>query len=571
MEGILEGLALPVVAVGLAIAMISVITVLVRNYRKCPPNKVLVIYGKGTGGKDSRGQLVTGGGKFVLPMLQSYEYISLSNFSIDTTVADTPNVNGVPVSVDAVANVKVSSDQNLLPIAVERMLGKQPQEIQHMLTSTLNGLLRQIIGTLTIEDMVTNREKLAKGVLENATTELNKLGFEIDNFVINKLDDKMGYIEAMGAKRTAEVKRDATVAKAEADRDATIKSSQAKQAAEAVRLESEQQIAEANRDLALKTAGFKKETETVQAEADMAGELKRAEIDKDLRRRKVEAEATETTARIALAEQEGQRKEKELVATVIKPAEAERQSDVIKAEGAKQASIIKAEGDATAAVKQAEATVATARANKEKLVFEGEGKALAEAAQQRELGLADAAVSEARGKADAAASQARGQAEASVNQAKGEAEGKAILARLVAEAEGLLKKNDAMNQMSDGAKLILLLDRLPSIIEHTGEAGQKMIAAAFDPIGAGISRIDSIHMLDMGNGGGSNGAGGDPVSRFMSTLPRTVFGVVAEAKALGIDIDGVLEKLGVPKGSLTGLLGNLNLGASNTTAGEEKK
>lgn len=524
MEGILASFALPLVAVGLAISAISVITVLVRNYRKCAPNEVLVVFGKGTG-KDGKGQLVTGGGKFVLPMLQSYKYIPLSNFSIDATVVDTPNVDGVPVSVDAVANIKVSSDANLLPAAVERMLGKSPQEIQHMLTSTLNGLLRQIIGNMSIEDMVTNREKLAKGVLENATTELNKLGFEIDNFVINKLDDKMGYIEAMGAKRTAEVQRDAKIAKAEAERDSTIKSSEAKQRAEAVRLETERQIAEAARDLSLKQAEIKKETATAQAEADMAGELKKAEVDKALRQRRVEAESAETTARIQLADQEALRKEKELVYTTIKPAEAQA-----------KAATITAEGNAQAAVKNAEA-------HKQKLTLEGEGQASADAAQKRIVGLAEAESTEARGKADASA----------------------ILARLLADAEGLQKKNEALEQMSDGARFIILLDRLPEIINQTGDAGQKMISAAFEHIGAGISRIDSIHMVDLGGSG--NGNGNDPLSKFIMSMPKTVFNVLAQAKAMGMDFEGVLEKLGVPKGSLDGLLAGLKQVGTGTTDG----
>ncbi len=554
---------------GLLLAALSAFMVFARNYRKCPPNKVLVVYGR----KNKEGQgfrLITGGSALVLPLLESFTEIGLENFSVEAQVLKAPNFDGVAVNVDATANVKVSSDPKLLSKAVERMLGKQPAEIKAMLKVTLDGLLRQIIGTLTIEEMVKDREKLAQGVLNNALTELNKLGFDIDNFVINKLWDDEGYIDAMGAKRTAEVQRDAAISKAEAEREALVKSSAARQEGETAKLGADERVAQANRDLAIKTAGFKKETETAQAEADMAGDLKRAEIDKGLRRLKVEAEETETTARIGLAQKEGERMEQELVATVIKPAEAQRQADIIKAEGVKQASIIKADGDATAAVKQAEATVANAKASREKLVQEGEGKATADAAQQRESGLAAALVAQKTGEAEAASSRARGEAEAAVTAAKGDAEGRAILARLVAEAEGLLKKNDAMDKMSDGAKLILLLDRLPMIIEHTGEAGQKMIAAAFDPIGAGISRIDSIHMLDMGNGG-ANGAGEDPVSRFMSTLPRTVFGVVAQAKALGIDIDSVLEKLGVPKGSLTGLLSNLNLGASNTTVAEEKK
>lgn len=526
----IQSLALPIIAIGMAVAALSAFLAFARNYRKCPPNQVLVVYGRKN--KDGRGyRLITGGSALVIPLLESFTYIGLETFSVESSVTDTPNVDGVPVSVDATANIKVSSDPKRLALAVERMLGKSKQEIHAMLKTTLDGLLRQIIGTLTVEEIIKDRERLAQQVLQGAQTELNKLGFEIDVFVVNRVWDKEGYIEALGAKRTAEVKRDATIAQAEATREELLKSSAADQAGQAARLGADEKIAEANRDLALKQAGFKKETETADAEASMAGDLKRAVIDKDLRQLKVEAEEAETRARIALAEQEGQRKEKELVATVIKPAEAKS-----------KAATIEAEGNASAAIRQADATRATAEAQKVKLTLEGEGQAAADAARTRQLGLAEAETTTARGKAD----------------------GEAIQAKLLAEALGLLKKNEALAQMSDAARLIIVLERLPEIIDRAGDAGQKVVSAAFEHIGAGISRIDSVHLIDLG---GNDNNGGDPISRFAMSVPKTVFGVLAQAKALGLDFDAILEGLGVPKGSLDGLLSQMKgVTASSTPA-----
>ncbi len=527
--GIVQGLMLPIIVIGLAVAALSAFVVLARNYRKCPPNKVLVVYGRtGADGKGFR--LITGGATFVYPLLEDFTEIGLENFSVEAQVLKSPNSDGVPVSVDAIANIKVSSNPQLLSAAVERMLGKPTLEVRAMLKQTLDGLLRQIIGTLTIEEMVKDREKLAQGVLTNASAELNKLGFEIDNFVINKLWDDEGYIDALGAKRTAEVQRDANVAKAEADREALVKSSEARQLGETAKLAADQQIAEANRDLAMKQATFKTETETAQAEADMAGELKRAEIDKTLRQRKVLAESAETTAKIELADQEAIRMEKELVYTTIKPAEAKA-----------KAATITAEGNAQAAAKQADATRSTAEADKVKLTLEGEGRAAADAAQKRIVGLAEAESTEAKGKAEASAT----------------------LARLLADAEGLLKKNEALEKMSDAARLILFLDHLPEIIDKTGDAGQKMISAAFEHIGTGISRIDSINLVDLGGGG--NGNGSDPLSKFIMSMPKTVFNTLAQAKAMGMDFEGILENLGVPKGSLDGLLASLKHVGTGTT------
>jgi flotillin len=529
MQELVQGFGLPIVVVGFLLAALSTFVAFARNYKKCPPHKVLVVYGRKQKTKDQEVKgyrLITGGSAFVVPLFEDYTYIGLDTFSVESSISDTPNKDGVPVSVEATANIKVSSDPERLAAAVERMLGKTQPEIHGMLKTTLDGLLRQIIGTLTVEDIVRNREKLAQEVLSGAQTELNKLGFQIDVFVVNKVDDKEGYIKALGAKRTAEVKRDAEIAKAEADRESVVKSSAAKQEAEIARLAADERIAQANRDLDLKKAAFKKETETAHAEADMAKSLKDAEIDRELRQRRVAAEEAETKAKIALAEQELLRREKELVATTIKPAEANS-----------RAATIIAEGNANAAVKQAEAIKAQAEAEKQKLTLEGEGRAAAEAARTRQIGEAEGAAAAARGKA----------------------EGEAIKAKLLAEAEGLTAKNEALTHMSEAARLIIILEHLPQIIEQLGEAGQKVVGSAFEHIGAGMSRIDSIHIIDLGTGNHDGAANGsDPLSKFAMNIPKTVFGVVAQAKALGLDVGTVMEQLGIPKGALEGLLSSLS-------------
>lgn len=536
----LKSFGLPIVAGGMGIAAFAAFVAFARNYRKCPPNKVLVVYGRK---KDNKGyRLITGGSAFVLPLFESHTFIGLENFSIETSVSDTPNVDGVSVSVEATATVKVSSEPQQLANAVERMLGKEVREIHVMLKNTLEGLLRQIIGTLTVEEIIKDRERLKQQVLQNAQEELSKIGIMVDNFVINRVSDKNGYIEALGAKRTADVKRDATIAQAEADREALVKSSAAKQEGESARLAADQRIAESNRDLSLKQAAYLKETATAQAEAAMAKSLKEAEIQKDLNQRVIAAQEAETKARIALAEQEAQRVEKELVYTKIRPAEAEAQALTIRAKAASTAATITAEGNSNAAVKQAAATKAEAEANKVKLILEGEGRAAADAASKRQMGLA----------------------EAEVTKAKGEAEGVSITVKLTAEAEGLRKKNEALAQMSDGARFIILMEKLPEIIDELGEAGQKIVGAAFEQVGAGLSRIDSVHIIDMGNGGNGNGSG---VAKFGMSIPEIVFGVVTKAKALGLDVDGIMEKLGVPKGALTGLLDSMNPGSFVTGSG----
>ncbi len=550
MSEILNSFGLPIVMIGLVIAAAATFVMFARNYRKCPPNQVLVVYGRKH--KDGAGyRLITGGSAFVYPLFESFTTIQLDTFSVESSVTKTPNKDGVPVNVDATANVKVSSKPTLLSAAVERMLGKTREQIHAMLKTTLDGLLRQIIGTLTVEEIIQDRERLATQVLSGATTELNKLGFEIDVFVVNKVSDEEGYIEALGTKRAAEVKRDAKIAQAEAERESTVKSSAARQEGETARLAAEEGIAVSNQKLSLKQATIKQEVETANAVAEMAGPLKKAEIDKQLRQLNVQAEEGETTARIGLAQKEAERIEQELVYKVIRPAEAQAKAATITAEGNANSTIKQAEGAATAAVKQAEAAVATAGATKTRLTLEGEGQAAAEAARQRAMGLATAEVARATGEAEGAAIRARG-----------EAEGAATAARLKGEAEGLSEKNKALANMGEGARFIILLDHLPEIITHLGDAGQKVVGSAFDGVGQGLSRIDNINIVDMG--GGQKGEGGDAVSRFALTIPKTVFGILAQAKAAGIDLPSILENVGFPKGSLDGLLSQLKVGSGTT-------
>ncbi|MBI4472701.1 MAG: flotillin family protein, partial [Acidobacteria bacterium] len=154
MQELLQAFGLPIVVVGLLLAALSTFVAFARNYRKCPPNKVLVVYGRKNrkGGEVKGYRLITGGSAFVLPLFEDYTYIGLETFSVESSVTDTPNKDGVPVTVEATANIKVSSDPERLSAAVERMLGKTTQEIHIMLKTTLDGLLRQIIGTLTVED-----------------------------------------------------------------------------------------------------------------------------------------------------------------------------------------------------------------------------------------------------------------------------------------------------------------------------------------------------------------------------------------------------------------------------------
>ena len=535
MSNLLGGLFIPVMIIAIGIALLSVAMMVARNYKKCPPNQAMILTGRkrkvsdGKGGQIEQGfRTVVGGAALKLPLLERIDYMSLAVFQTEFNVQKAPNVDGVAVNVDAVANLRISSQPNILAIAVGQLLGKAPQEIEIMCKNTLEAQLRQIVGTLTIEDMVRNREKISGQVVTVAKPELENMGIELVNFNIKGISDGLGYIDALGKTKTAQVKRDADIGEAEAKRESTIKSSTAAREGEQKRLENEEAVAQAERDLAVKKADLKVETDTAQAKAELAGALAKADLNKDLKAREASVDAANARARIEVAEEEAKWKEKQLITEQIRPAEAARDAAIIRANGEQQSSVILAEGEKQSAIITAEATKATADAAKTKLQLEGEGKALADAAMKREIGLA----------------------EAEVVQKKGEAEGAAIQAKLLAEAMGLLKKQEALAQMTPAARTVIILEMLPQIIEHAGDAGEKIFTAMFEQIGAGLARVDSIHLVDLGGGGGN---GNGPVANLAMSIPKIVFGALHQLKALGINADEIFTKLGLNLDDLIGV------------------
>jgi len=529
-------LGVPIAIVVLAFVLFGLIITITRNYIKAAPNEVVVLYGRKRtieveGQKRTIGyRTISGGAAFRWPILENLQRLNLSLIQVPLKIDNTPNIDGVLVTVESVANIKISSERNMLDAAIERFLGKPEQEIHKIITDILEGQLRQIIGTLTVEEIVKEREKIAESMIKNAAPDLNKVGIHFDVIVINRISDVQGYIEALGKKRTAEVKRDAEIGTAQAEREAMVKASTARREGEQAKLNNDAQIAEAQRDLDLKKAGFRAQVATKEAEAEQAKPIATATWQQKVKEEEAKVQ-----------EKEAVRREKELVATVIKPAEAKREATIIEAEGTKKASIIKAEGDATANITtsdgQRKATINIAEAEQVKLTAEGEGKAAAELA-----------VRKATGEGDAVAVKAKGLAEGAAIEAKGVAEGKAIQAKVLAEAEGILKKNEAMATMTDAAKLILILERLPQIIEECGEAGEKIAAAMFENIGKGVAGIDNVTIVQTGSPDGKGA-----ISNFAANIPDIVFNLIQKARALGINFDDVLKKIGIDPEKLIGL------------------
>ncbi len=477
-----------------------------RNYLKVSPNAVAVLSGRKRKLPDGRVvgyRMVKGGAALRIPLLEKVEYLHLNVMTIPLEIKRAYTLKGVPVSVKAVANVKIRGDDTSLQAAAERFLGMTHVEIQKVVFQTLEGHLRSILGTLTVEEVNSDRQSFAQKLTSEAATDLEKMGLGVDVLTIQEISDEEEYLNALGKRRTAEVKRDATIGEAEAHRDAKIKSSQALQEGEQAKFKADAEISLASRDFMIRQAQYQAEIETQKARAEQAGPLSEATARQAVVAEEVRVERTRTQELIAVQEQEVLRRQKELEATVIKPAEADRQAAVVRAEASKQSAILEAEG-------RRSALIALAEAEQEKLRKEGAGRA--------------------------AAVEAEGRAEAAKIEAIGLAQAKAIEAQGVAEAAAILRKAEAWKQFNESARLQTVLEKLPAILEAS--------SGIFGAVSAPLGNIDKLVVIDQGNGAADGGSGA--LGRIAKTSPAVVFSLLQQLDALGLNVPSVLQQLGIP-------------------------
>jgi len=526
--GQFSGLFLPLVILLVLLALFIGMALFSRNYLKVSPNMVAVLSGRKRKLSDGRlvgYRMVRGGAALRIPLLEKVEYLALNVFTIPLEIKRAYTVQGVPVSVKAVANVKIRGDETSLHAAAERFLGMRQEEIQRVIFQTLEGHLRSILGTLTVEEVNSDRSSFAQKLTSEATVDLEKMGIGVDVLTIQEISDEEDYLNALGRKRTAEVKRDATIGEAEATRDSKIRSAGALQQGEKAKFEADASIAQAQRDFAMRQAQYQAEIETEKAKAAQAGPFAEAKAKQGVVAEEVKVDRTRTQEMISVQEQEVMRKQKELEATVIKPAEAARLAAVTRAEGEKQSSILAAEG-------QRGAQIALAQAQQEKLSLEGQGRAAAVEAEAK----AEATRLEAIGLANAKAIEAAGRAEASKVEAVGLAQARAIEAQGVAEATAIFKKAEAWREFNDAARLQTILEKLPSILQAS--------TGIFSAVSAPLGNVDKIVVIDQNNG---NGNGGGGLSRLTSTGPTTVFNLLQQLEALGLNVPGIMDQLGIKK------------------------
>ena len=513
----MEALLIPiVVVVTLVILLLIALSLLSKNYIKVSPNQAAVISGRtrklGDGTTVGYRQ-VRGGATLVIPFLEKVEYLDLNVITVPLATQRAYTSQGVPVSVKAVANVKIKGDDSSLRAAAERFLGMPRDQFHGLIFQTLEGHLRAILGTLTVEEINNDRQSFAQKLTSEAAGDLEKMGIGLDALTIQEISDDEGYLDALGKRRTAEVKRDAEIGQAEANRDSKIKASLALQEGEKVRLETEALIAQSNRATEIQKAQVQAEIQKERAKANQAGPLAEAQAQQEVVAEEVRIERIRTQEQIAVQEQEVLRKEKELEATIVKQAEAERRASVLRAQGSQESAILEAEGKKQAQIAQAEADA-------QRLTKEGAGRA---------------AAIESEGRAEAEKIRALGLAEAEKLQAKGLAEAKSIEAQGLAEAAAIKEKASAWREFNDAARLQTILEKLPSIIE----ASAPVFQAVAEPLG----KIDKIVMIDQGGNGDSNGQSG--INRFAQTAPTVIFSLLQQLQALGLSFPEVMAQLGI--------------------------
>jgi len=468
------------------IVLFIILGIFANRYTKVGPNEVLVISGRKRKQMDPDGtirhvgfRIVKGGGVLVWPVLEKVDILRLELMTIDVQTPEVYTSKGVPVKVDGVAQIKVKGDDVSISTAAEQFLSKGTDDIKNIAMQTLEGHLRAILGTMTVEEIYQNRDAFASKVQEVAAGDMANMGLGIVSFTIRDIRDSQGYLDALGKPRIAQVKRDAVIAQAEADRDAMIRSAQATQAGQEAKFVADTKIAEAQRDYQTNVAQYQAAVNQKKAEADLAYDLQKYKTGQLVKAEEVQVNIIEKQKQIELQQQEIQRKQRELEANVQKPADAER---------------YKVE------------TLANARK------FQLEAEAAGAAAATKANGFANADVARATGIAEAEAQKAKGLAEASIIEAQGKA-----------TAEAMRMKADSFKQYNEAAVIEMIIRVLPEV------------AAS---ISAPLSKTEKMVIINSGNGvgGGASKLTGD-VTQIIAQLPPVIESLT------GIKFEKLLEQI----------------------------
>ncbi|WP_163182977.1 flotillin family protein [Neobacillus sedimentimangrovi] len=465
--------------------LIALIGVFITKYRTAGPDEALIVTGSFLGSKnvhvDESGnkiKIIRGGGTFILPVFQQAEPLSLLSSKLEVTTPEVYTEQGVPVMADGVAIIKIGGSISEIATAAEQFLGKAKEERENEAREVLEGHLRSILGSMTVEEIYKNRDKFSQEVQRVASQDLAKMGLVIVSFTIKDVRDKNGYLEALGKPRIAQVKRDADIATAEAEKETRIKKAEADKEAKRSELERATEIAEAEKINQLKIAEFRREQDIAKARADMAYDLESAKAKQEVTEQEMQIKIIERQKQIELEEKEILRRERQYDSEVKKKADADRYAveQAAAAEKAKQ--------------------IAEAEANKYRI----EAMAKAEAERVRIDGLAKAE-----------AQKAQGLTEAEIIRMKG-----------LAEAEAKQKIAEAFEQFGQAAILDMIIKMLPEYAKQ---------------VASPLSNIDKITVVDTGSSGENGGA--NKITSYATNLMTTLQESLKASS--GIDVKELIE------------------------------
>ncbi len=540
-----------------ALVVIVVIILLVLSilgmWRKVPQDKALVVTG-------TRKRVISGGGGFVIPLLERADAISLENMQINVDITGLTST-GVDISVGALTILKIKNEEEKILAAMEQFnTGDINNTIKNIVTTSkevLEGKLREILSAMSVEELYRNREKFASSVQEVAAKELEDMGLEIKAFTIKEIKDDNGYLESLGKKQVAEVKKDALIAesnakkemeitiaqneretatrKATLQKETSIQIAETRQEEESARIEAEVKIENANKEKELKVLTNREEIERKRAASDAAYGIEENRVKRDLIETSMQAELTRESKNVELVEaqmrveltkkeqqtiiakQEAIRKQEQLISEVQKTAEAEASKIRILAE----ADLFKRE-------KEAEASKVEHIKNSEAEAREKELRAKAEADAFLLNAMAKAEAREKEGTAEASATSAIGLAKAAAIEAEGLAEAKVVKEKALAEAEAKEKLAEAYQKYGQAAMTEMIVKVLPEITKNMSDA-----------VVSSLSNIGSVTIIDSGSSEGTKGAAkvSDYAVNVLTQVPEAI------KATTGIDVVNILKGL----------------------------
>ena len=482
--------------IGIIIAVIIIVLLfifIVCGYVKAPPDTAFII-----SGFKKEPKILIGRAGFRIPFFQRLDKLSLKQVTIDIkTEGYIPTLDFINIQVDAVAKVRVSTEPEMIKLAMTNFLNKRSEEIIMDLQDSLQGNMREIIGTMDLKTICNNRDEFGNQVQGKAMVDMRKLGIEIISCNIQNVEDESGLINDMGMDNTAKIKKDAAIAKAESERDIAMAKADADKMANERQIASQTEIAQRENELAIKKAELKKDADIKQAEADAAYRIQEEQQRKEIEITTANANIARQEREVELKAREVEVKEKALEAEIKKEAEAKK----FEQQQRSDAELYRRQKDAEAKQFEMEREAAAKKIEAEADKYTLEQESIAK-------------------KAQAEAEKYRMLQEAEGVQAKGEAEAKAIRAKGLAEAESMEKKADAYKKYNKAAMAEMLIKVLPDIASSIAEP---------------LKQIDKITII----GGSGEGSGMDTVAGNVPIIMKKLIESMKETT--GIDLGDVIK------------------------------